>query len=70
MVEKKTERLFLMISPSEKAAIQEWRRVQPDLPSLGEAVRRLVALGLASEPEKGQGQRRIPAQPRPLGEPE
>jgi hypothetical protein len=29
------------------AEIDEWRRKQPDLPSRGESIRRLVELGLA-----------------------
>jgi hypothetical protein len=43
---KKTERLVVLISVEEKARIDDWRREQPDLPSLGEAVRRLIRAGL------------------------
>ncbi|WP_428672020.1 hypothetical protein [Reyranella sp.] len=32
---------------SDLAAIDEWRRLQPELPSRTEAIRRLVELGLA-----------------------
>lgn len=35
------------------AAIDDWRRQQPDLPSRAEAIRRLVELGL----QKGKGKR-------------
>ena len=35
------------------AEIDDWRREQPDLPARGEAIRRLVELGLA----KGKGKR-------------
>jgi hypothetical protein len=34
------------------SAIDEWRRRQPDLPTRGEAIRRLVELGLKA---KGKG---------------
>jgi hypothetical protein len=32
------------------AAIDDWRRAQPDLPSKNEAIRRLVELGLSVRP--------------------
>jgi hypothetical protein len=35
-----------MMAAAEVAAIDEWRRKQPDLPSRSEAIRRLVELGL------------------------
>lgn len=39
----------MFISPTEVAAIDEWRRKQKDLPSRSEAIRRLVALALNSD---------------------
>jgi hypothetical protein len=30
-------------------AVDDWRRLQPDLPSRGEAIRRLVGLGLKAK---------------------
>jgi hypothetical protein len=34
--------------------IDEWRRVQADIPSQGEAIRRLIELGLAASPKAGK----------------
>jgi hypothetical protein len=34
------------------AAINEWRRTQPDMPNLSEAIRRLTAAGLEAETKK------------------
>lgn len=36
----------MVITPSEVAAVDDWRRKQPDLPSRSEAIRRLVAVAL------------------------
>ncbi|MBK9073331.1 MAG: hypothetical protein IPL79_20375 [Myxococcales bacterium] len=44
--ELKSFRLNLVITPSQVAAIDEWRRAQPDLPSRSEAIRRLVSEAL------------------------
>lgn len=41
----------MVISPSEKTAIDNWRREKTDMPSRSEAIRRLVALGLLLDPE-------------------
>jgi len=38
--------------------VDDWRRRQDDLPSRSEAVRRLVAKGLASESGKPAGKRK------------
>ncbi|MEM6441128.1 MAG: hypothetical protein AAF763_15695 [Pseudomonadota bacterium] len=45
----KTEKLLLLIEPSLKEAVHDWRRSQPDAPSLGEAVRRLLRQALDAE---------------------
>ena len=42
----KTERLEMRAKPEWLAAIDEWRRRQPTIPSRTEAVRQLVELGL------------------------
>jgi hypothetical protein len=42
----KDQRIPVMMSSEEVAAIDEWRRKNPDLPSRSEAIRRLVELGL------------------------
>lgn len=31
-------------------SIDEWRRIQPDLPPRSEAIRRLIAIGLVAQP--------------------
>jgi len=49
MVEK-TERFEMRVASAFLAAIDEWRRKQPDLPSRAEAIRRLVEQALKSEP--------------------
>lgn len=45
--ELKSIRLQMVIAPSQVAAIDAWRKDQPDLPSRSEAIRRLVELGLS-----------------------
>lgn len=52
------QRLQLVISRRQIAAVDEWRRGQPDLPSRSEAIRRLVQLGLAGGVAKGKAGRR------------
>jgi len=47
--ELKSIRLNMLISPTERAAIDKWRAKQSDLPSRSEAIRRLVKLGLKSK---------------------
>lgn len=42
----KTERLEMRAKPEWLAAIDDWRRRQPNIPSRTEAVRQLVELGL------------------------
>jgi hypothetical protein len=50
--EKKVQ-LMIRASPDMITRIDEWRRLQQDIPNRAEAVRRLVELGLASKPEGG-----------------
>lgn len=40
------------------AAINEWRRLQSDMPNLSEAIRRLTAAGLEAEAAKKKGGRK------------
>ena len=47
--EKKDIRIPVMMSASEVAAIDAWRRKQEDLPGRSEAIRRLVETGLKSK---------------------
>jgi hypothetical protein len=46
--EPKDQRVPVMMSVSELKEIKDWRRSQEALPSRSEAVRQLVALGLAN----------------------
>jgi hypothetical protein len=41
-------RISVMMSATGLRAVDEWRRAQADLPSRGEAIRRLIELGLAA----------------------
>jgi metal-responsive CopG/Arc/MetJ family transcriptional regulator len=45
----KDQRIPVMMSSDEVAAIDEWRRKNADLPSRSEAIRRLVELGLKAK---------------------
>ena len=47
--EKRDNRIPIMMSDSDVAAIDAWRRKQEDLPSRSEAIRRLVELGLKAK---------------------
>ena len=49
MAERKTERLELRVPAAFVAAIDEWRRQQPDIPTRSEAIRRLVEKALGGE---------------------
>ena len=44
--EPKDQRVPVMMSVSEVKALDAWRRSREDLPSRGEAIRRLIELGL------------------------
>lgn len=44
--EKKDKRIPVMMTESEVIAIDQWRREQDNLPSRGEAIRRLIEVGL------------------------
>jgi hypothetical protein len=47
--ELKDQRVPVMMSASELKEIDDWRRRQDDLPSRSEAMRRLIALGIAND---------------------
>jgi hypothetical protein len=47
--ELKDQRVHLVMSADDVDAIDAWRRIQADVPSRSEAIRRLVALGLAAK---------------------
>lgn len=45
----KTVRLQLVLSPADKAALEQWCDQQPDKPSLSAALRRLMYLGMKAK---------------------
>jgi hypothetical protein len=47
-MERKPTRFELRLPPELGDEIDEWRRVQPDLPPRAEAARRLIELGLGT----------------------
>jgi hypothetical protein len=48
-VKAETKRLNLVASGRWVRQINDWRRQQPDLPNISEAIRRLVELGLKAK---------------------
>ena len=62
MVEPHDQRIQLVASASFIAAIDEWRRQQPDLPNRSEAIRRLVACQLDCQLQPPEVSRRLPEQ--------
>jgi hypothetical protein len=50
--ELKDQRVPVMMSFSDLVALDAWRRQQEDLPSRGEAIRRLIGLGLKAAGHK------------------
>jgi len=50
-VKAETKRLNMVASAPWMRAINDWRRNQPDLPNISEAIRRLVELGLKAKPK-------------------
>jgi hypothetical protein len=60
-IEPKDQRIPVMMSVSEVRSVDAWRRQHEDLPSRGEAIRRLIELGLKSaEPESLSPKKRGP----------
>jgi hypothetical protein len=52
------QRLQLVISKGQISAVDDWRRVQPDLPSRSEAIRRLIEAGLSVQPTSEKTRRK------------
>lgn len=52
MSENKTVRLHALMTPSERQAIEDWRKAQEIVPSLGEAIRQLIRLGIEASAPK------------------
>ena len=46
------QRLNMVVPASWAKRVDDWRRREPDLPNLSEAIRRLVELGLESVKKK------------------
>lgn len=53
-MERKPSRFELRLPPELGDQIDEWRRLQPDLPARAEAARRLIELGLEATKEKAK----------------
>jgi metal-responsive CopG/Arc/MetJ family transcriptional regulator len=51
--DKRNQRIPVMMSSDEVAAIDEWRRKHPNVSSRSEAIRRLVELGLKAKSKTG-----------------
>ena len=58
-LDDETKRINLIVSVVWLKKIDEWRRQQPDLPNISEAIRRLVELGFDSPGERGGKKRAI-----------
>jgi hypothetical protein len=61
MAEPLDQRIQLVISKGQVREIDEWRRLQPDLPSRSEAIRRLIEAGLKSLANNRSGSSEAPA---------
>jgi hypothetical protein len=48
------KRVEIRLSPSQIAAVDEWRRRQPDIPPRAEAIVRLFAMALEAEEKKAK----------------
>lgn len=53
-LEDETKRLNMVAPVSWVKKIDDWRRQQPDLPNISEAIRRLVELGLTAAKKSGK----------------
>jgi hypothetical protein len=58
MAEQLDQRIQLVISKGLVREIDEWRRLQPDLPNRSEAIRRLVDAGLKGLASKRPNRKR------------
>jgi hypothetical protein len=55
--QEQSERFQMRASKEFMRTLDEWRRLQPDLPGRAEAIRRLTALALEAEAAKKKGKR-------------
>jgi hypothetical protein len=51
-LDKETKRLNMVVSVAWLKKIDAWRRAEPDLPNISEAIRRLVEIGLKAKKGK------------------
>jgi hypothetical protein len=51
-LDKETKRLNMVVSTAWVKKVDEWRRREPDLPNISEAIRRLVEIGLKAKKGK------------------
>lgn len=51
MKAEKSGRFEMVTPPGWMERVDEWRRVQPDIPARAEAIRRLVETGLSAAPK-------------------
>ena len=49
------QRLNMVVPTAWVKKVDDWRRKEPDLPNLSEAIRRLVEMGLESAKKGGKG---------------
>ena len=49
------QRLNMIVPTAWVKKVDDWRRKEPDLPNLSEAIRRLVEMGLESAKKTGKG---------------
>ena len=54
-LDDKIQRLNMVAPTACVKKIDDWRRREPDLPNLSEAIRRLVEMGLESAKKGGKG---------------
>jgi hypothetical protein len=65
-MDEKTERFEMRVPASFLKMIDDWRRIQPDLPSRAAAIRRLVAMGLTLKTKAKQPSPRSAARAKEL----
>jgi hypothetical protein len=51
-LDDETKRINLLVSAAWVKRVDEWRRREPDLPNISEAIRRLVEMGLKAKKGK------------------
>ena len=57
-LEDEVQRMHMVMPASLTKKIDDWRRREPDMPNVSEAIRRLVEMGLESAKQGGKGRHR------------